>query len=93
MMVFRTPGMEQMIGAIPGRTLSLLLEFPGWSGRVLDLGCGKGSFDYQAFPHARVVAIDRTATDGVRSKHASGIVAESRNMLLKAGSIDAWLLT
>lgn len=93
MMVFRTPGMEQMIGAIPGRTLSLLLEFPGRSGRVLDLGCGKGSFDYEAFPHARVVAVDRTVTDRVRLKYASGIVAQSRKLLLKAGSIDAWLLT
>ncbi len=62
MIIFRTPQMEQTIGTIPSRTLSLLLDFPGWSGRVLDLGCGDGSFDYRAFPHASVVEVDRTLT-------------------------------
>ena len=87
-MIFRTPRMEQIIGTIPSRTLSLLLDFPGWSGRVLDLGCGDASFDYQAFPHASVVAVDRTLTDGVTSKHATGIVAEPRTLPLKSGRFD-----
>ena len=86
MLIFRTPRMEQVIGTIPSRTLSLLLESPALSGRVLDLGCGMGSFDYHAFPDVQIVALDQIMTDAMFTKRAHGIVAEPRGLPFRSGA-------
>jgi len=91
-MAVRTTRQEQILGAIPARTLAALLDFPGSSGWAVDLGCGEGSFDYRAFPRARIVAIDRAITGGVISPRARGIVADSTRLPLKSGACDLVVL-
>lgn len=83
---------EQILGAIPAQTLEALLDFPGSSGWVVDLGSGEGSLDRRAFPRARIIAIDRTLTDGMRSTGARGIVADSTRLPIKGGICDVVVL-
>lgn len=91
-MAARTARREQILGAIPAKTLATLLNCPDASRWIVDLGCGEGSFDYRAFPKARIVAVDRTATGGVTSPGALGIVADLARLPLKGGACELVVL-
>src|SRR5687767_11683358 len=58
-----------MSNAVPKDLLSLrdlLCELPAGA-RVLDLGCGAGTFDYSSFPHLEIHALDERIDEKVKS--------------------------
>jgi len=55
MMVFRTPGMEQMIGAIPGRIVQALKQAGSMNPVFMLDEIDKISVGYQGDPHVRLL--------------------------------------
>jgi SAM-dependent methyltransferase len=78
-------------GAGRGIVAWLLRERPGWSpARVLDLGCGVGHNTVplaQAFPQARVVAVD-LAAPMLRYGHARAVGMGVRNIEFVQGNVE-----
>jgi 2-polyprenyl-3-methyl-5-hydroxy-6-metoxy-1,4-benzoquinol methylase len=66
--------LDQLVRALPGEKTCILRHLPAQPRSILDIGCGDGRFAFclsQAFPQARVVAIDgdRAYVDQARNAY------------------------